>query len=124
MTTVDQLAEQLAAITPLYGNEYDLQKQIDIQLTHAKLPHMAEYRLDRHDRPDFMVFTNGARGVAVEVKVAGTPGIVANQLRRYLEHDVVEGVVLVTTMARHSMVPQLLRSEKPVRVVSYVLKGI
>lgn len=124
MTTVDDITAALADITPLYGNEYDLQKQIDIQLTSAKLSHVAEYRLDQHDRPDFFVFTDGARGIAVEVKVAGTPGIVANQLRRYLEHDVVDAVILVTTIARHGMVPQLIRSEKPVRVVSYVLKGL
>jgi hypothetical protein len=124
VTNVDQVAELLADITPLYGNEYDLQKQIDIELTSAKLSHVAEYRLDQHDRPDFLVFTVGDAGIAVEVKVAGTPGIVANQLRRYLEHDVVTGVILVTTIARHRMVPQLIRTEKPVRVVSYVLKGI
>lgn len=54
-------------------------------------------------------------GVVVEAKLAGTVGDVRRQVERYLALPGVNGVVLVTSRARHRL-PSLIVG-KPVRVV-------
>lgn len=55
-----------------------------------------EYRVSKRDRPDFMI---GGR-IALEVKVQRASKLdVWRQLCRYAEHDMVEEIVLATSLA-------------------------
>lgn len=71
-----------------------------------------EARLDETDVVDFLI--EGT--VALEVKVDGSPMAVTRQMMRYLDHDGVKRLVLVTTRRKHVVdVPGTLRG-KPVDV--------
>ncbi len=121
---LDTIADTFADVEPLYGNEYDLQEQLGSMLAAASISHEREYRLDAFDRPDFWIPTGRVLGIVVEVKVKGTAGTVAHQLRRYLQHDVVEAAILVTTDGHRQLVPRLLTPSKPFRLVDLSVKGL
>jgi hypothetical protein len=72
---------------------------------------LREHALGPLDRPDFLI-----GGVAVEVKVKGTADQLARQVGRYLAHDEVDAVVVVTSRARHRAIPAAIGG-KPVHVV-------
>ncbi|MGL4745034.1 MAG: hypothetical protein ACRCYX_12550 [Dermatophilaceae bacterium] len=59
-----------------------------------------EVRLTGKDRVDMLVGR-----VAVEVKVAGAAGRVLRQCQRYAHSDVVDEVLLVTTVPAHQQLP-------------------
>lgn len=78
--------------------ELELQEAIRQVLTTAGASFSSEVRLSARDRPDFMVGT-----VAIEAKVASWNGQVLRQVTRYLEHEQVTALVLVTTRRRHRL---------------------
>lgn len=55
-----------------------------------------EVRLSEADIVDFMV-----GGVAVEVKIKGAKAAIYRQLERYVEHDCVTSILLVTSRSMH-----------------------
>jgi hypothetical protein len=71
-----------------------------------------EHRLDARCRIDLYVDCR----IAVEVKVSGSRADVWRQLERYLAHDGIDGVVLVTSRSSHMGVQPLFNG-KPVEVV-------
>ena len=101
------LASAFAADPPRHADERELQERIAVALARATgIPGgvddvTREHRLDARSRPDFLVWTGAATGIAVEVKIAGSPQDVLRQLLRYAEHPAVSGVLLVTTRSRH-----------------------
>jgi hypothetical protein len=79
-----------------YTNEDELQEGLALALTRAGHQVEREVRLNDRDRIDLLVGTAG-----IEVKIAGQPGRVVEQLRRYAEHDRISELVLVTSRVRH-----------------------
>jgi hypothetical protein len=73
------------------------------------LPFEREHSFSRHDRVDF--FFKEA-GIAVEVKVAGSPNEVLRQLHRYAQHEDVKALLLVTTRAAHRLLPGELNGKR------------
>lgn len=77
-----------------------------------------EVRLDSRCRIDLVT-----ERVGIEVKVAGTPADVLRQLRRYAGFEQLEALVLVTTRARHSLIPTSIDG-KPVEIVNLAVQGL
>lgn len=98
-----------------YNDEADLQEGLAMCLDGLDVER--EVILSPRDRIDLLVHGS----VGIEVKVAGTPGAVERQCRRYLEDDRIQGLVLVTTKARHRLPDEI--NGKPVIVVSLVRLG-
>jgi hypothetical protein len=100
-----------AAVRLRFTTEAHLQEGLSRLFAEANIAARREVRLSRRDRPDFLIGT-----VAVEVKVKGSPAEVRRQLARYLSHDAINAVVLVTRCARHRELAGQLGG-KPVHVV-------
>lgn len=106
--SVGAIVDALAGYRFAYATEDGLQEGIAKALTAKGFPVEREVRLDARSRLDLLVGS-----VAIEVKVAGRSPIM--QVRRYLEHWRVEGLVLVTGRVTHRM-PESING-KPIRVV-------
>lgn len=126
-----------------FGTEDELQVAIMLLLRKLEIPHQREALLNvgepinqwsRTDPTkaykdwrarqlgivDFVV----AGDLALECKVAGGPAAVSNQIARYLRHEGVKGLLLVTTRSTHEpleMQPAWVVAaawEKPVKVIN------
>ena len=109
---IARIVNALSAVRmPAQPEEYDIHAAVARALTEAGLEYEHEYRLGPRRRIDFRVGR-----VGIEVK-KGRPAASAltQQLRRYLESDDLDGVVVVAQRAVR--LPQVL-SGKPVTVVS------
>lgn len=95
MTTPPPLIAALDALRFDGTDEYSLQRDIAAALSAAGVAFEAEVALSRTDRIDFL-----AGVVGIEVKVDGSPSSVARQCIRYLSHDQVEALVVVSARAR------------------------
>lgn len=91
--------------------ECELQDALETLIRSSFSEVTREAKLGETDRVDFLV-----GNVAVEVKVDGRTMQVARQLRRYMESDRIQALVLVTTRAKHKALPQTLGG-KPLVVV-------
>ena len=100
-----------ATVRLRFTTEAHLQEGLARLFAEAAIGARPQARLSRRDRPDFLIGT-----VAVEVKVKGSPAEVRRQLARYVSHDAVAAVVLVTRCARHRELAGQLGG-KPVHVV-------
>ncbi len=102
---VDEALETLLALVlsaPLeYATEYDLHDAISERLDDARVPHDVEVRLDEDSRLDLLV--DGR--IAVEVKrgdISSAAAVLA-QTERYLEHERVQALLLVTDRVAHRL---------------------
>jgi hypothetical protein len=95
-----------------YADEERLQEGIAAALVSAGFSVEREVRLDRYCRIDLLVGR-----VGIEVKVAGREDEVQRQAGRYLQSDLIDGLVLVSSKVRHVRVAKELNG-KPVEVVS------
>jgi hypothetical protein len=102
------IVDALAGYRFAYASEDGLQQGVARALTAKGFPVEREVRLDARSRLDLLV-----GGVAIEVKVAGSAPL--QQVRRYLDHWRVDGLVLVTAKVTHRL-PDMLNG-KPIRVV-------
>lgn len=110
--TSDDPGEAAAEVTRLVEShrftepgESALQAAIARLLREAGIPSEREHGLGPGCRVDFFL---PAPGLAVEVKVAGSPSGVVRQLLRYAERESVRAIVLVTT--RRSMAAKMPRT--------------
>jgi alkanesulfonate monooxygenase SsuD/methylene tetrahydromethanopterin reductase-like flavin-dependent oxidoreductase (luciferase family) len=110
------IVDLLSARRFSYGNEEDLQAAIASALEDAGFEPEREVRVTG-GRIDLLV----AR-VGIEVKVAGSPDRVLEQLRRYAASDEIDGLVLVTSQFKHRMPPAL--GGKPLACVSIAGAGL
>jgi hypothetical protein len=108
--TVKEIESALRQYVIPADNEAAMQSVIERVLKIRRFDYNREVVLSDADRIDFMV---GAIGI--ECKVAGTAGAVMLQCGRYLDHDAVESLILVTTKATHRRI--CYDSEKPFCVV-------
>jgi hypothetical protein len=95
-----------------YTSEADLQAGLASVLKEAGLAFNQEHRLGPRSRLDFLV--DG--GLGIEVKINGSAADLGYQILRYLEHEDVRAMVVVTTRAGHRELPRELAG-KPVWVV-------
>lgn len=113
--TASELARVAAALsavrTPAQPEEYDIHAAVAGALAAAGLEYEHEYRLGPRRRIDFRVGR-----VGIEVK-KGRPvaSELTRQLRRYLESDALDGVIVVTQRALP--LPESICG-KPVRLVT------
>ena len=95
MHIVDELIATVANHRFSSGGEKLLQNDIETMLTALGADYQREAQLGL-GRVDFLV-----EGVAIELKISGTPMNVALQLDRYAQSDQVSELVLMTTSHRH-----------------------
>lgn len=95
-----------------YGRETELHEALAEVLRRAGYGFEREVRLAPGDRIDLLVGDLG-----VEVKIKGGPSGVAEQLDRYLTHERVAGLLLVTDRVQLARIAPSLRG-KPFRVVT------
>ena len=109
---MSRVAAALSAVrVPAQPEEYDIHAAVARALEGAGLDYEHEYRLGSRRRIDFRVGR-----VGIEVK-KGRPATSAltEQLRRYLESDDLDGMIVVTQRA--TRVPQSIHG-KPVALIS------
>lgn len=109
---IDRITAALAAVRmPAQPEEYDIHRAVADALDAAGLEYEHEYRLGPRRRIDFRVGRIG-----IEVK-KGRPASseLAKQLRKYLESDDLDAVIVVTQ--RVTALPEAICG-KPVRLIS------
>jgi hypothetical protein len=117
MATLDAVCTAIRSYRYRFTNEKELQDGIELALAGAKLDFDREVRLAPGDIPDFLV----EPGIAVEVKVAGSPNEIMRQLSRYAASPRVTELLLVTRKTQHAhQFPDAIGG-KPLRVS--VLEG-
>ena len=109
---IDRVAAALSAVRmPAQPEEYDIHGAIAAALAAAGLEYEHEYRLGPRRRIDFRV---GRIGIEVK-KGRPASSALAAQLRKYLESDELDAVIVVTQ--RVTRVPNAIDG-KPVRLLS------
>jgi len=109
---MDRIINVLASVrVPAQPEEYDIHAAVAEALAGAGLAYAHEYRLGPRCRIDFAV---GRVGIEVKKGRPATAQLV-RQLRRYLESDMLEGIIVVTQRA--TVLPDTICG-KPVRQVS------
>ncbi len=109
---MDAIVAALSAVrTPAQPEEYDIHAAVARALDAAGLEYEHEYRLGPRRRVDFRV---GRVGIEVKKGRPASSGL-REQLRRYLESDALDGVIVVTQ--RVTALPDAICG-KPVRLVS------
>lgn len=105
----EHLVDLIKSYRYTYTDEYGLQQQIFDMLTQAGYPATREKFIRRIGRLDLAVGP-----IAIEVKVYGAVANLIRQVARYLGSPEIQGVVVVSTVARHGSVPATIKG-KPVR---------
>jgi hypothetical protein len=100
-TSAVEILDVLRAQRLLWSTEDELQRGLAAVLEGAGVDVVREVRLNARDRIDLLVDR-----VGIEVKVTGAWRDVERQLRRYLESDLLDELVLVTAKALHRQIPQ------------------
>jgi hypothetical protein len=95
--TPARLREVIGSFRYSFASERDLQDGIAQVLFQRGIRFDREVRLSDKDRPDFMV-----DGIAVEVKVEGSPTEIQRQLSRYADSKLVTGLLLVSRKMQHA----------------------
>lgn len=109
---IDRVAAALSAVRmPAQPEEYDIHGAVAEALAAAGLEYEHEYRLGPRRRIDFRV---GRIGIEVK-KGRPASSALAAQLRKYLESDELDAVIVVTQ--RVTRVPDAIDG-KPVRLLS------
>lgn len=121
---IDMVSAELAA--NIRGNAWDergLQDVVEHVLDVGPWSCLRESPLGPRDRPDFLIGQQQHSGsgdalamlwLAVECKVGGSITQLTRQIDRYLAHEIVVGVLVVTTRMALIRLPTELRG-KPIR---------
>jgi alkanesulfonate monooxygenase SsuD/methylene tetrahydromethanopterin reductase-like flavin-dependent oxidoreductase (luciferase family) len=99
--SAEAIAAALDGFRFVWRDEYELQDGIASVLSAAGWPVRREVPLAPRCRIDLLVDR-----VGVEVKVAGSPEVVARQLQRYARQGALTGLVLATTCPAHRALPE------------------
>ena len=78
-----------------HATEREMQEAIAQAFVKYEVPHSREHRLSSKDVIDFLVFGE----IGIECKIKGQPKAIHRQAERYLKHDEVKGIIVVT--AKH-----------------------
>ena len=110
--SMDRIASALSTVRmPAQPEEYDIHAAVADALADAGLEYTHEYKLGPRCRIDFLV---GRVGIEVKKGRPATADL-TRQLRRYLESDALDGVIVVTQ--RVTALPTAIH-DKPVRLIS------
>ena len=110
--SMDRIATALSTVRmPAQPEEYDIHAAVADALADAGLEYTHEYKLGPRCRIDFLV---GRVGIEVKKGRPATADL-TRQLRRYLESDALDGVIVVTQ--RVTALPTAIH-DKPVRLIS------
>lgn len=90
-----------------YDDERQLQTGIETALRAAGLDVQREASLGAAGTIDFLI-----DGLGIEIKVRGSRAEVTRQVHRYLQHDSVIALLLVTTRAELSRIPPLISGKR------------
>ena len=107
----------LASCRFTYGNEIQLQDQLEGLWKTMGVAYEREKRLVSGDRPDFLIkpWEGLPWCIAVEVKIKGEPSSHLRQISKYLGDDTIHGLFLMST--RGGPIPTVIRG-KPCRSIS------
>lgn len=108
---MDAVAKLLREHRFHFANEVELHNGIELVLTDAGHSVQREVRLTAHERIDFII--DGRLGI--EVKIKGSTTDLMRQAIRYAGRPELDGLLVVTTLARHRL-PDTLNG-KPVVTV-------
>ena len=109
---MDRIADALSAVRmPAQPEEYDIHAAVAEALAAAGLAYEHEYRLGPRNRIDFLV---GRIGIEVKKGRPASSRLVG-QLRRYLESDALDGMIVVTQ--RVTALPATING-KPVKLIT------
>jgi hypothetical protein len=107
-----RVADALASVRmPAQPEEYDIHAAVADALAAAGLAYVHEYRLGPRNRIDFLV---GRIGIEVKKGRPASSRLVG-QLRRYLESDALDGMIVVTL--RVTALPATING-KPVKLIT------
>lgn len=110
--SMDRIATALSTVRmPAQPEEYDIHAAVADALADAGLEYTHEYKLGPRCRIDFLV---GRVGIEVKKGRPATADL-TRQLRRYLESDALDAVIVVTQ--RVTALPTAIH-DKPVRLIS------
>lgn len=80
--------------TPLpLHNEKEAQSSLEYVLKLHNYTFNREFRLNEKDIPDFFV-----EGIVIELKIKGNRKAIYEQCQRYLKHEQVKGLILITSV--------------------------
>lgn len=111
--TIDGIALEIGKYNYRFTNEAELQSGIGDALHRAGCIFTRESRLTNKDRIDFLVHESD---IGIEVKIGGSTTDLIAQVFRYTKSELIKGVIVVTSRARHRQIPPYING-KPVRVV-------
>lgn len=99
------LRKLLAGKRFTFSNEKELQRAIKGILEDERIGFIREYHIAKGDIIDFYLPSYskgmGADGIGIEVKIKGDVGSIIRQCERYLAHDCIETLYLVTSRQQH-----------------------
>lgn len=109
------VAETLRGYTFRFTDENELQEGVFEALgAGATREYMLDGETSRTGRIDFIVWDD--HNIGVETKIAQAAPEVGRQVRRYLQSDEIDGLVLLTTRRRHRTLA-FREFDKPVEIV-------
>ncbi len=107
---MDEVIKVLERHRFILGSESTVQKQVAEALTEAAINFDREYRLDPHNRIDFMAGITG-----IEVKLKGSRRAILRQVTRYCDFAVLGNLILLSSVAMG--MPQAINGRR-IRIVS------
>lgn len=109
---MDRIADVLSAVRmPAQPEEYDIHAAVAGALDGSGLEYTHEYKLGPRNRIDFLV---GRIGIEVKKGRPASSRLVG-QLRRYLESDALDGMIVITQ--RVTALPATING-KPVKLIT------
>jgi hypothetical protein len=109
--TLDALHTFFSSFGYCTETEELLQQAVEKLLRGAGIDYAAQFRLSASDRVDVLVGR-----VGIELKIKGRNAEIVRQLHRYVQHDAIDGILLITSRARHQQIPDRLNG-KTIRVL-------
>jgi hypothetical protein len=107
---LETLVAELKKYNFNYTNEDDLQRGILEVFMTLKKPLKREYRISDKDRIDFYW---PEHRVGVEVKIDHALSALTRQVHRYVQHEDIQGILVVTGKVRLNAIPAVI-NKKPV----------
>ena len=122
---LDGIAGAIVAPKYRFSDEAGLQRQVEAVLEELapgvfKREWTLRLSTGRRDRPDFFC---SMFGIAIEIKTSytgGSPSQVVRQLMRYVEHESVRGVIVVSSSHRILAALPTSLGDKPIQQASII----